>query len=292
MRSEKEKKSAQEACGQNEMNQIKTGENTAEKSGAGTGIAGKSRTETHAAESTSGKGEAGTYTTERNNAETRATGSTARKSEAVTYRAETQDAGKSSVEMKRAETYGAEKSRTETRTTGSTARKNDAETLKAERNGTGTGAARKNEGKTSTAERNKAQKNNTGFVTERTGKGGLVFGWKCQECGKIFIGRSGQKFCSLECKNKFNNRRNSKIRRYKAGIIRRLGKNYEILQSMMHSRCRSFKLEDLNALGFDRNCVTGYDTSGKKKIYRCYDIKYSLSENRLYDIQREELLDD
>ncbi len=248
MRSEKEKKSAQEACGQNEMNQIKTGENTAEKSGAGTGTAGKSRTETHAAGSTSGKGKAGTYTTERNNAETRVAGSTARK--------------------------------------------NDAETLKAERNGTGTGAARKNEGKTSTAERNKAQKNNTGFVTERTGKGGLVFGWKCQECGKIFIGRSGQKFCSLECKNKFNNRRNSKIRRYKAGIIRRLGKNYEILQSMMHSRCRSFKLEDLNALGFDRNCVTGYDTSGKKKIYRCYDIKYSLSENRLYDIQREELLDD
>lgn len=110
----------------------------------------------------------------------------------------------------------------------------------------------------------------------------------CLECGKAIYGRADRKFCSLDCKNGFNNRKHRKIRVYKNDIIDRLSKNYEILESLLRNGILRIERERLISMGFDDNLFT----SSRRGLTRheersCFDISYSRSENRIFHIHRE-----
>ncbi|NNC83429.1 MAG: DUF2116 family Zn-ribbon domain-containing protein [Flavobacteriales bacterium] len=97
----------------------------------------------------------------------------------------------------------------------------------------------------------------------------------CQECGTSIHGREDKKFCSEQCKNTWNNRRNraanAAIRRTNA-ILR---KNRRILLDMNPTGKKKVKREDLIRAGFDFNYFTEVYQTKKEQEYRyCYDQGY------------------
>lgn len=111
----------------------------------------------------------------------------------------------------------------------------------------------------------------------------------CLECGDSLKGRKDKKFCCLSCKNSYNNRKYQEIRRYKADIMSRLSKNYEILESLLNDSTRSAGLEYLSSEGFDPACFTGIHKSGCHYECSCFDITYCRTESRIFNICRKNL---
>ncbi len=111
----------------------------------------------------------------------------------------------------------------------------------------------------------------------------------CLECGDSLNGRKGKKFCCLSCKNSYNNRKYQEIRKYKAEIINRLSKNYEILESLLNDSINGVGLEYLSSEGFDANCFTGIQKAGHHIECSCFDITYCRTESRIFNISRKEL---
>ncbi len=112
----------------------------------------------------------------------------------------------------------------------------------------------------------------------------------CQECGKELIGRKDKKFCSISCKNKYNNRRNQTIRKYREDTINRLSRNYEILESLLMEKQPYIGLEELSDLGFDYDCFTSRQKSRTGHDNRsCFDISYDISTRKIFNIKRKDL---
>lgn len=109
----------------------------------------------------------------------------------------------------------------------------------------------------------------------------------CLECGDSLSGRKGKKFCSLNCKNSYNNRKYQAIRRYKAEILNRLTRNYEILESLLNDKARGAKLEYLSSEGFDPACFTGIQKTGRHLECSCFDITYYKTDSRIFNICRK-----
>ena len=133
----------------------------------------------------------------------------------------------------------------------------------------------------------------------------------CLECGKEIHGRIDKKFCSMECKNRYNNRRTFHIRHIKTRIIGALNNNYEILNSLLREENLSDK--KCNALcamlsqGEDNGViihselllnylrksypsyVTGHHKGRKAHDeYKCFDIKYDQTPSRIINIRKQE----
>lgn len=111
----------------------------------------------------------------------------------------------------------------------------------------------------------------------------------CLECGTGLCGRKDKKFCSLSCKNTYNNRRHQILRKYRGDIIAKLSRNYEILESMLSDDWQSANLEDLEKLGFDDSVFTSQSWKRKRghEQRSCFDIVYSHSESKIYDLYRK-----
>lgn len=110
----------------------------------------------------------------------------------------------------------------------------------------------------------------------------------CLECGKGLVGRKDRKFCSLECKNDYNNRRYRDIRRHKNEVIEKLSRNYEILDQLLSSGTIHISREQLVSLGFDDHYITSY----RKGLTRhdecaCFDIYFARTESKIFHIHRE-----
>lgn len=111
----------------------------------------------------------------------------------------------------------------------------------------------------------------------------------CLECGKEIHGRIDKKFCSMECKNRYNNRRTFHIRHIKTRIIGALNNNYEILNSLLREELTSAEISDLVDLGFNPSYVTGHHKGRKAHDeYKCFDIKYDQTPSRIINIRKQE----
>lgn len=109
----------------------------------------------------------------------------------------------------------------------------------------------------------------------------------CLECGCALTGRKNKKFCSLGCKNAYNNRRISNIRKYKSDIMSRLAKNYELLESLLAEKITSIPLEELKSLGFDDSCMTGHSNGQRKhEECSCFDLVYYRSGSKIFGLRR------
>lgn len=113
---------------------------------------------------------------------------------------------------------------------------------------------------------------------------------KCIECGATILGRCDKKFCSLNCKNRYNNRRIKQSKAHKLGVINKISRNYEILETLLDEAQGFYNLEELSTLGFDNNYITGVRHIGTRhQKYMCFDIAYHISGSRISKIERVDI---
>lgn len=114
---------------------------------------------------------------------------------------------------------------------------------------------------------------------------------RCIRCGAEIYGRTDKQFCSLSCKNAYNYNKVEKSRRIRNRVITALNVNYRMLESMLDAGTRSVDISTLEDSGFKPLYITGFRrTRGRYDEYSCFDIRYCRTENRVFNIRREEFL--
>ena len=112
-------------------------------------------------------------------------------------------------------------------------------------------------------------------------------GRKCLECGDVLpYGRSDMKFCSDSCKSKWHYARNGNLKGLRLRTIGALDRNHEILESLLEKGVTSIDIPDLAQMGYNFDCVTSYHKVRNHDEYRCFDIKYHMSESRVFKLGR------
>lgn len=108
----------------------------------------------------------------------------------------------------------------------------------------------------------------------------------CLECGDELVGRTDKKFCSFECKNRYNNLRSHKLRATKNSVNSILERNYDILTHLLNMGMTSLDLVSLTRMGFNPAYNTSSTRAGCHAELWCYDIRYCLSDSRLFKLER------
>jgi hypothetical protein len=98
----------------------------------------------------------------------------------------------------------------------------------------------------------------------------------CQACHQQFIGRSDKSFCSIECKNGFNNQRRKETQNVVKEIDGYLHRNREILATLMPSQKKEmFDKLILTRAGFKWEFCTGIYINREGKTYHIvYDYAW------------------
>ena len=109
----------------------------------------------------------------------------------------------------------------------------------------------------------------------------------CLECGdKIKYGRTDKKFCSDDCRNRHHNEKQKESRAYRRKVLAILAKNYDLLDALIKMGVDSADFANLVTLGFTPDVVTFCHRSRRHDDYACFDIKYKMSESRIYSISK------
>ena len=108
----------------------------------------------------------------------------------------------------------------------------------------------------------------------------------CLECGSTFeYSRSSKKFCDESCKNHYHNRINSETKHMHTKTNGQINKNYEILKMLLKNKVRTIDITDIEEYGFKAECCTSYRKVRSHNEYRCYEIKYYLSDSKIFGIE-------
>ena len=109
----------------------------------------------------------------------------------------------------------------------------------------------------------------------------------CLECGEILYGRADKKFCSTGCRNAWHGHFRSERRLARSLTLNGLSRNYRILDDLLRLKQSSCPMDSLTLLGFDPELVTHQgEKRGRHIVYRCFDIAYSLSSVKLFNLHR------
>ena len=112
-------------------------------------------------------------------------------------------------------------------------------------------------------------------------------GRKCLECGDdIPYGRSDRKFCSQSCRNRWHYQASGRLKGLKTKTIGAIDRNYSILESLLQAGVTTIDIPDLAQMGYNFDCITSYHKVRNHDEYRCYDIKYFMSESRIFRLER------
>lgn len=110
---------------------------------------------------------------------------------------------------------------------------------------------------------------------------------RCLECGDVLpYGRSDMKFCCDGCRSRYHYVNGGHLKSLRTKTIRALDRNHEILESLLERGVTSMNIPDLAQAGYRFDCVTSYHKVRNHNEYRCFDIKYYMSENRIFDLSR------
>ena len=110
---------------------------------------------------------------------------------------------------------------------------------------------------------------------------------RCLECGDTLnYGRSDRKFCGAKCKNAYHNRRTHDIRAVHYKVVGCINRNYEILDKLVKLGISSIDIPDVVQMGFSPDYSTSYHKVRTHDEFRCYEIKYFMTQNRLFNICR------
>lgn len=112
----------------------------------------------------------------------------------------------------------------------------------------------------------------------------------CIECGHaIEYGRQDKKFCSVDCKNRYNNKKNCDVRSIHSRIRGILDKNYKVLDKLVKLNVTAMDLGDIVQWGFNPEYATSFRKVRRHNEYRCFEIKYYISATRIYNIERNKV---
>ena len=110
---------------------------------------------------------------------------------------------------------------------------------------------------------------------------------RCLECGEVIsFGRTDKKFCCEKCKNTYHNRRAKTTRNFKLKVMNALDHNYTILEKLIYMKIDSIELPELQMMGYKLEYVTSYHKNRTHNEYWCYDIKYFMTDNRIFSIRK------
>lgn len=112
----------------------------------------------------------------------------------------------------------------------------------------------------------------------------------CPECQGEIYGRDDKKYCSDQCRNAFNNKRNRKTNDMVRLINKALKKNRTILLGINTTDKVRTSKEELLRQGFDFDLFTSIYRTKEGKEYRyCYDQGYlQLSEGTYMLVTKKE----
>lgn len=112
---------------------------------------------------------------------------------------------------------------------------------------------------------------------------------KCMHCGdQIKYGRTDKKFCCDECRNRHYNEQTKAGRTFRRKVLSQLMNNYDVLDSLFKAGVSSIELIDAVNMGFVPGMVTSYRRVGKHDEFCCFDIKYIMTNMRIYSISKLE----
>jgi hypothetical protein len=106
----------------------------------------------------------------------------------------------------------------------------------------------------------------------------------CCVCGDLITGRPNKKYCSIKCKNLYNNNKNAQenYSKYVRSINNALLKNRRILGSLLTEDSSMIRItrDNLHKRGFRFKFFTHTHTTktGRHFIY-CYDLAYMSIDN-------------
>lgn len=110
---------------------------------------------------------------------------------------------------------------------------------------------------------------------------------RCLECGDVLpYGRSDMKFCSTSCKSRWHYVNDGQEKGVRRRIIGTLDRNHAILKSLLEKGVTAIDIPDLGQMGYNFDCITSYHKVRNHNEYRCYDIKYYMSESRVFRLER------
>lgn len=103
---------------------------------------------------------------------------------------------------------------------------------------------------------------------------------KCLECGSKITGRIDKKYCSDQCRNTYNNKKNKVNRNLVRNTNNRLSRNYRILNDLNTKGKTKVNRSKLLAENFDFNLFTSiYTTKTGNTYYYVYDQGYLILED-------------
>lgn len=110
----------------------------------------------------------------------------------------------------------------------------------------------------------------------------------CIECGEaVEYGRTDKKYCSLKCKNARHNREMRLYKEIRGRVTTAIARNYSILENLLNAGVSSIKLSDIQSLGFNIHAITSFYSGKAKSVdMGCYDILYSQSQLKIFNIRR------
>ncbi len=113
----------------------------------------------------------------------------------------------------------------------------------------------------------------------------------CKLCKRKFYGRSDKKYCSLECKNEYNNRLRAATIVATQSVDRVLHRNRSILLEIMgkHANQKQISSKLLDDKKFQRHYMTGFFENAQGKRYHVvYDFAWmEFSKGKVLIIRRE-----
>ena len=110
---------------------------------------------------------------------------------------------------------------------------------------------------------------------------------RCLACGEqIRYGRTDKKYCCEDCRIRHHNILTKGSRAFRRRTLSILSRNYAILEEFIKYDVRSVEISDLLQRGFVPGIVTSYRKVRKHDEYCCFDIKYIMTETRIYGISK------
>lgn len=110
---------------------------------------------------------------------------------------------------------------------------------------------------------------------------------RCLECGEpLPYGRTDKLYCSESCKNRWHYVERRQSIRNRSDVMKILGRNYSVLRDLLHENIMSLDITQMIFRGFNPGYMTGCLRRPRYSECSCFDIRYNLTDSRIFAISR------
>lgn len=110
---------------------------------------------------------------------------------------------------------------------------------------------------------------------------------RCLECGEpVPYGRNDRLYCCDSCKNRHNYGERKLSIRNRTNVMRILTRNYSVLRTLLRENIPSLDIAQMIFRGFNPDYMTGCRRRPRYSECSCFDIRYNLTETRIFSIAR------